>query len=139
MQLCVVPAAIGLLICDEFVDVAVRSPEVLPGRAGFPQQFHAGAAEFFDRYGQIAYRKADHWSCAEVFLAWILGAEDLDMAAIGKLENPEARFGVNQSLTKCVFVEVREFRGAFRARPAPAKACDLHADQYCRRTLAWPD
>jgi hypothetical protein len=33
---------------DEFVNVAVRSSEVLPGRAWVPEQFYVGSSQFFD-------------------------------------------------------------------------------------------
>ena len=108
---------------------------MLPGGPRLPQQFHPGPAEFFDGRRQIAYREADHRASADVFLAWVLIAEDLDMAAIGKLENPEARFGVNQPQTKRVLIKVRQFRGTAGARATPAEACNLHAGSIATRYL----
>jgi hypothetical protein len=54
---------------------------MLPGGPGFPEQFRSGLAKFFDGRRQIAHREADHRSRAEVFLARVLRAEDLDVAA----------------------------------------------------------
>lgn len=71
--------------------------------------------------GETGYRAG-----SEMLLPRGAAAEDLDMAAIRKLEDPEIRFGMDQPEAENIFIEVRQLPGAIRSRTAPAKACDLH-------------
>jgi hypothetical protein len=103
---------------------------VLPGRSWFAKQLDTGPSQLFHGCWQVADGEAGDWPGGEVFLAWVAAAENLDMAAIAKLEDPEIRFGMHQPKTKNVFVEVGQFPGVIGARTTPAKACDLHARQY---------
>jgi hypothetical protein len=132
-----------VLAGEEFVDVAVGASEVLPGRPRFAEQFDAGSSQFFDGRRQVADGKADHRSGPEVVPAWVLAAEDLDVAAIGKLEDSQVRLGVGRCEAKHVLIELCQCHGIFCPCSAPAKARDLHACQYhcgTRRTgpgAAW--
>ena len=84
-------AADSASACDQFVDVTVRSAEVLPGWARFTEQFYAGVAQFLDGRGQVADGEPDDRSAVEVLPALELRAEDLDMPTAGELEDPQAR------------------------------------------------
>lgn len=115
---------------DELVDIAVGPAEVLPGRAGFAEQFDAGPSQFIDGRRQVTHGEAGDRAGTEMLLAGVTAAEYLDVAAIRELEDPETRLGVHQPEPENVLVEVRQLPGALGARAAPAKPCDLHTRQY---------
>jgi len=99
---------------------------VLPGRPWLAQQLDASLSQFLDGRWQVTDGETGNWAGREMLLSRVAAAEDLDMAAIRQLEDPEIRFRMYQSEAENMFVEVRQFPGAIRSRAAPAKACDLH-------------
>jgi hypothetical protein len=103
---------------------------VLPGGAWVAEQFDGGSSQFFDGRRPVADGKGDHWSGAEVVPARVLAADDLDIAAIGKLGYPQVRLGVSQCEAEHALMERCQLCGASCPHPAPAKARDLHACQY---------
>lgn len=120
----------GRLAGDELVDVAIRSPELLPRRSWFAQQLDACPSQLLHGRGQVADGEADNRAGSEVLLARIATAENLDMPPIRKLEDPEIRFRMHQPEAKDMLVEMRQFTAAACSRAAPSKACDLHARHY---------
>ena len=74
---------------DELVDVAIRSPEVLPGRSWFAEQLDASTSELVHCRGQVADGEADNRAGSEMLLARIAAAEDLGMPPVRQLEDPE--------------------------------------------------
>ena len=115
---------------DKLVDVAIRSPEVLPGRSWFAEQLDAGIAQLFHGRGQVADGETDNRAGGEMLLARIATAEDLGMPPVRQLEDPEFCFLVHQPEAEDVLVEMRQFPGVTCSRAAPAKTRDLHACQY---------
>ena len=94
-------------IGDELVYVAVGPAEVLPSRPGLAQQLDAGSSQFVDGRREFTHSEAGNRTSAEMLLAGVTAAEYLDVAAIGELEDPEIRFGVDQPEPENVFVKVR--------------------------------
>ena len=92
---------------DQFVDVTVRSPEMLPGRSRLTEQFDAGAAQLRHGRGQVTDREPDDRPAVKVFPALVERAEDLNVPAVGELEDLQARFGVYGPQAEHVLVEVR--------------------------------
>ena len=125
-----IDCAEGRLAGDEFVDVAIRSPEVLPGRSRLAQQLDACPSQLVHGRGQVADGEADNRAGSEVLLARITAAENLGMPAVRKLEDPEIRFRMHQPEAENMLVEVCQFTAAACSRAAPSKARDLHACQY---------
>jgi len=115
---------------DELVDVAVRSPEVLPRRSWLAQQFDARPSQLVHGRGQVADGEADNRTGGEMVPARIAAAENLDMPPVQKLEDPEIRFRMHQPEAENMLVEKRQFTAAACSRAAPSKARDLHACQY---------
>lgn len=115
---------------DKLVDVAVRSPEVLPRRPWFAQQLDACPSQLIHGRGQVADGEADNGAGGEMLLAGIAAGENLDMPPIRKLEDPKIRFGMHQPEAKNLLVEMRQFTAAACSRAAPSEARDLHACQY---------
>lgn len=129
------PAGVRLprrLAGDELVDVAIRSPEVLPRRSWFAQQLDACPPQLVHGRGQVADGEADNRAGGEMLLARIAAAENLDMPPIRKLEDPEIRFRMHRPEAENMLVEARQFTAAACSRAAPSKARDLHACQYHR-------
>ena len=123
---------------DELVDVAVRSPEVLPRRSRFAQQLDARSPQLVHGRGQVADGEADNRAGSEMLSPPIAAAENLDMPPIRKLEDPEIRFRMHRPEAEHMLVEMRQFTAAARSRAAPSKAHDLHARQYSERTRLTP-
>src|SRR5580704_19323465 len=82
---------------DELVDVAIRSPEVLPGRSWFAEQHDASTSQLVHCRGRVADGEADNRAGSEMLLARIAAAEDLGMPPIRQLEDPEFCFLMHQS------------------------------------------
>ena len=80
---------------------------MLPGGPRLTKQFDASAAQFLDGRRKVADREPDDRPAIKVLRALVEGAEDLDIPAIGELEDPQARFGVHQPQPQHVLVEVR--------------------------------
>lgn len=59
---------VGRLARDELVDVAIRSPEVLPRRSWFAQQLDACPSQLVHGRGQVADREADNRPVAKCSL-----------------------------------------------------------------------
>ena len=125
-----IDCAKGCLAGDELIDVAVRSAEVLPRRSLFAQQLDACPSQLVHGRGQVADGEADNRAGGKMLLARIAAAENLDMPPVRKLEDPEIRFRMHQPEAKNMLVEMRQFTAAACSRPAPSKACDLHACQH---------
>src|ERR1700722_11973348 len=115
---------------DELVDVAIRSPEVLPGGSRFAEQLDASTSQLVHCRGQVADGEADNRAGSEMLLARIAAAEDLGMPPIRQVEDPELCFLMHQPEAEDVLVEMRQFPGAICSRAAPSKTRDLHACQY---------
>jgi len=64
---------------------------VLPGWSRFTEQLDACIAQFLDGRGQVADGEPDDGSAVEVLPAVELRAEDLDVLAVGELEDLKAR------------------------------------------------
>jgi hypothetical protein len=77
----------------------------LPGRARFAQQLDVVPAELVDRGSKFLDSEADDGSGGELLMARIAPAEHLDMAAVGKLEDPEVRFVDDEAQAKHGAVE----------------------------------
>jgi len=92
---------------DQFVDVTVRSPEMLPGRSRLSEQFDAGVAQLLDGRRQVTDREPDDRPGIKVLPALVERAEDLNIPAVWKLEDPQARFGMRWPQSEHVLVEVR--------------------------------
>ena len=120
----------GRLAGHELVDVAVRPPEVLPGRSWFAQQFDACPSQFVHGRRQVADGEADNRAGSEMLLARIAAAENFDVPSIRKLEDPEIRFLMHRSEAENMLVEMRQITAAACSRAAPSKTRDLHACQY---------
>lgn len=125
-----IDSAEGRSAGDKLVDVAVRSTEVLPRRSRFAHQIHARPSQLSHGRWQVADGEADNRTGREMLLARIAAAENLDMPAIRKLEDPEIRFRMHQREAKNMLVEMRQFIAAAGSRAAPSQARDLHACQY---------
>ena len=109
---------------------------MLPGRAWVPEQFDAGSSQFYDGRWQVADGKADHWSGAEVFPARVLAAEDLDMAAIAKLEDPQVRLGAGRCEAKHALIEMpvlRQLMSASLTSQGPGRGGCTLASRPVRR------
>src|SRR5277367_1485212 len=115
---------------DELVDVAIRSPEVLPGRSWFAEQLDASTSQLVHCRGQVADGEADNRAGSEMLLARIAAAVDLGMPPVRQLEDPEFCFLMHQPEAENMLVEMRQFPGAACSRAAPSKTRDLHACQY---------
>ena len=81
---------------DEFVNVSVGTPKMLPRRAGLAEEFDAGRPHFCHCRGEVTHGEADDRTHVEVFFTAAVYVEDLDVAAIGKREHPESRLFVSQ-------------------------------------------
>jgi hypothetical protein len=103
---------------------------MLPGRSRLTEQFDASAAQFLDSRRQVTDREPDDRPAIKVLPALVERAEDLDIPAVGELEDPQARFGVLWPQSEHVLVEVRELPIMFGTGTAPAQARDVHACQY---------
>ena len=125
-----IECAEGRLAGHELVDVAVRPPEVLPGRSWFAQQFDACPSQFVHGRRQVADGEADNRAGSEMLLARIAAAENFDVPSIRKLEDPEIRFRMHRSEAENMLVEMRQITAAACSRAAPSKTRDLHACQY---------
>jgi hypothetical protein len=125
-----IDCAKGRLAGDELVDVAIRSPEVLPRLSWFAQQLDACPSQLVNGPGQVADGEADNRPGREMLLARIAAAEDLGMPPVRELEGPEIRFRMYQPEAENILVEMRQFAAAVRSRAAPSKALYLHACQY---------
>jgi hypothetical protein len=60
----------GASACGQFVDVTVRSAEVLPGWSRFTEQLDACTAQFLDGRGHVADCETEDGSAFEVLLPW---------------------------------------------------------------------
>ena len=80
---------------------------MLPGRSRLTKQFDSDAAQFLDGRRKVMDREPDDRPAIKVLPAPVEGAEDLDIPAIGKLEDPQARFGVHRPQPQYVLVEIR--------------------------------
>src|ERR1700683_3133340 len=111
----------------DLVDVPVRPAEVLPGRTGLAEQLDTGEPQLVHGRGQVADGESDHRAGGEVILARVVRAKHLDVAPVGKLEDPEARLRVHRLQAKHAGVEVRQLFVMVGAGPAPSQARDVHA------------
>src|SRR4029453_1985698 len=78
-------------ILGEFVDVAVRRPEVHPAVTArvflLMQNLDSAGPELVGGYIDIVYKKADNWSGGEVAVHVTVGAKDPYLAAIRQFED----------------------------------------------------
>lgn len=81
---------------NEFIDVAIWCPELLPGRAAFTKQFHPCGPQLGDGFVKIAHRETDDWTGLEVVFAGVVRAEHFDVAAVWKAKDPESWFGMHR-------------------------------------------
>jgi hypothetical protein len=102
---------------------------MLPGWSRLTEQCDPGSAQLFDSCRQVADGEPNDGPTVEVPPAPVVRTEDLDMPAIGQLEDPKARVGVNGPLPQHVLVEARQLLVMFSAGAAPAQARDVHACQ----------
>lgn len=71
-----------LLVGDQFVDVAIRSAEVLPRRTRLADEGDAGISKLTDGRGQVIDREAGDRAGVEVIFAGVVRAKYFDMAAV---------------------------------------------------------
>ena len=75
---------------DQFVYVAVRSAEMLPGRSWLTKQFDASTAQFLDGCREVTDREPYDRPGIKVLPTLVERAEDLDIPVIGELKDPQA-------------------------------------------------
>ena len=80
---------------------------MLPGRSWLTKQFDASTAQFLDGRRQVTDRETDDRPGIKVLPTLVERAEDLDIPAIGELEDPQARFGVHRPQPQHVLIEIR--------------------------------
>lgn len=80
---------------------------MLPGRSRLTRQLDASAAQFPGGGGEVTDREPGDRPGIKVFPAAVERAEDLDIAAIGELEDPQARLGVHRPQPRHVLAAVR--------------------------------
>src|SRR5207302_11456172 len=102
---------------------------MLPGWSWFAEQFDARASQFLHGCGQVADSEPYDGSGVKVCPVRVVRAEDLDMVAVGKFEDPQTWFGAHRGQAQHVLVEMRQLLVVLGAGAAPAQARDIHAFQ----------
>jgi hypothetical protein len=104
---------------------------MLPSWSRVTEQFDTRASQLLHSCGHVADSEPHDRPGIKVLPARVVRTEDLGMAAVAKLEDPQTWFGAHGREAQHVLVEVHQLLVVFRASAAPSQTCDIHA---CRIT-----
>jgi hypothetical protein len=112
------------LCLDQFVDVPVRRPEVLPRRPAVIKDLNAGGPQFGDGRGQVPYGKTADRTGGE--MRFVVFVEKLHVTTVRQGENPEAGLFVSRPQAEHLAVEIGHFPSMWGARAEPPQSDDVH-------------